>query len=493
MTNAIDASETVAVVKEESPTSGTRLQGFSSLDQEVRIEDVPTRGQFPVWLSGTFMRATPAKFEIGERSLGHWFDGLGMLNVFGFSEGRVSYANRYMQTPRLLDARQGRYRSTVSVGTDPCRRLGARLLSIFDPDAHFEPNINIARFGERYFMTTEAPCPLEFDPATLDTLGFTRDLDHDARDSHMLYDHMQFDPVAGSDKVTVVTRMGVRNEHRIDAINSRMKRRRVGGAPAGRPPEYMHSFLMTERFVVLPLQPLRYSLPGILRSGKFTECLSWRPEDGTMFAVIDRRTGELVSSHKTDAFFFWHTINAYEDGEDIVADIVCDDSPQSLYQIEMDKLRNPDFLPRFYGNARRYRIPLSGGPATGSVISDLRMEFPRINDARNTLSYHHVYGIAYRTAQSDWFDSITKLDVHTGEFIEWQESGCYPGEPIFVAEPGAVAEDEGVVLNVVLDSRTGRSFMLVLDARNMTEIARAELPHHLPFNFHSQYYSGVEL
>lgn len=248
---------------------------------------------------------------------------------------------------------------------------------------------------------------------------------------------------------------------------------------------------MTKRFVVLPLMPLRYSVPGILRSGKFTESLSWRPQDGTTFAVIDRACGELVSTHKTDAFFFWHTINAYEEGDEIVADIVCDDSPQSLYQIEMDKLRDRDFTPKFYGNARRYRIPLSGGPAKLTQISDLRMEFPRINDARNTQAYEYVYGIAYRSAESHWFDSIVKLNMTTGAFIEWQEPGCYPSEPIFAAEPDAVAENDGVILNVVLDSKAGRSFMLVLDARDMSEIARTQLPHHIPFNFHGQYYADA--
>jgi carotenoid cleavage dioxygenase-like enzyme len=302
---------------------------------------------------------------------------------------------------------------------------------------------------------------------------------------------MQFDPIPGTEQVTVVTRIGLRNEHRIDAIDSAMKRRRIGGAPAGRPPEYMHSFAMTEHFVVLPLQPLRYSLPGILRSGKFTECLSWRPQDGTTFVVIDRKTGKVTSKHKTEAFFFWHTINAYEDGNEIVVDIVCADSPQSLYDVDMDQLRDPGFKPRFYGNVRRYRLPIAGGETKGSRISDLRTEFPRINDAYNTLRYQYVYTISYRSENSDWFDSINKLDVDSGQIREWHEAGCYPSEPIFVVEPGAAAEDQGVILSAVLDSNAGCSFMLVLDAGTLSEIARAELPHHLPFNFHGQYYTDA--
>ena len=69
----------------------------------------------------------------------------------------------------------------------------------------------------------------------------------------------------------------------------------------------------------------------------------------------------------------------------------------------------------------------------------------------------------------------------------WHEDGCYPGEPILVREPGNDAEDGGVVLSVVLDARAGRSFLLVLDAESLGELARAEAPHHIPFGFHGQY------
>ena len=75
----------------------------------------------------------------------------------------------------------------------------------------------------------------------------------------------------------------------------------------------------------------------------------------------------------------------------------------------------------------------------------------------------------------------------SGERTVWSTPGCYPGEPIFVREPGADAEDAGVVLSVVLDTGAGRSFLLVLDAGSFEELARAEAPHHIPFGFHGMY------
>ena len=58
------------------------------------------------------------------------------------------------------------------------------------------------------------------------------------------------------------------------------------------------------------------------------------------------------------------------------------------------------------------------------------------------------------------------------------------GTPIY----GEPYEDDGVILSVVLDSTTEKSFLLVLDAETFEEVARAEAPHPIPFGFHGQYF-----
>jgi carotenoid cleavage dioxygenase-like enzyme len=58
-----------------------------------------------------------------------------------------------------------------------------------------------------------------------------------------------------------------------------------------------------------------------------------------------------------------------------------------------------------------------------------------------------------------------------------------------VAAPDAAREDDGVVLSVVLDGATERSCLLVLDAATFAELARAEVPHAIPFGFHGQFTS----
>jgi carotenoid cleavage dioxygenase-like enzyme len=86
-----------------------------------------------------------------------------------------------------------------------------------------------------------------------------------------------------------------------------------------------------------------------------------------------------------------------------------------------------------------------------------------------------------------WLERIVKIDVSDGATLSWSEPGCYPGEPVFVAAPEAQREDDGVLLSVVLDAAAGASFLLALDAADLSELARAQVPHHIPFSFHGQF------
>ena len=122
---------------------------------------------------------------------------------------------------------------------------------------------------------------------------------------------------------------------------------------------------------------------------------------------------------------------------------------------------------------------------TSERLIDEPIELPRINYFRcNEHPYRYVWGVA---SGSGWIDRIVKADVVDRQSTVWSEEGCFPGEPVFVAAPGAEAEDHGVLLSVVFDGRNGRSFLLVLDARSLDEVARAEVPHQIPFGFHGQF------
>ncbi len=51
--------------------------GFEDLRREVRIGRLEVDGRLPQWLEGTLVRNGPARYEVGNRTFNHWFDGLG--------------------------------------------------------------------------------------------------------------------------------------------------------------------------------------------------------------------------------------------------------------------------------------------------------------------------------------------------------------------------------------------------------------------------------
>jgi carotenoid cleavage dioxygenase-like enzyme len=224
----------------------------------------------------------------------------------------------------------------------------------------------------------------------------------------------------------------------------------------------------------------------MLFSGKpFIQNYEWKPERGTRFLVVDREDGSLRAAVHADAFFTFHQVNAFEDSGELVVDLVGYDDPSIIDQLYMDSLREGT-TPASPGTLRRYRLPLDGGEARYEQLFDEPLELPRIAyRSRNGRPYRFVY--AAGVAGPGVFDRLLKVDVEDGSARRWAEDGCFPGEPVFVPAPGTAAEDDGVVLSVVLDAAAGRSFLLVLDAGSFQELARAEAPHHIPFGFHGDF------
>jgi carotenoid cleavage dioxygenase-like enzyme len=459
--------------------------GFTSLEEETAVDSLPVAGALPAWLSGALVRVTPAKLEVGERRLAHWFDGLAMLNRFGIADGRVSYKSRFVDSVAYRDAQQGEWRHG-GFATDPCRSLFKRVQSIFSPDATDNPNVNLARIGERYIAMTETPMPIAFDPETLETIG---QLEYaDKLKAHVTTAHPHHDP----------ERDELVNYH---AYFSRVSKYVLYGLPAGssqrrviaelpvKEPSYMHAFGMSGRHLILSEYPLRVNPLKLAFSGKpFIENYVWRPEQGTRFQVIDRETGALRGTYETDAFFCFHHVNAFEraDGRELVIDLIAYDDPSIIDALYLDADGPRGSIPST--ELRRYVIDLNGGGVSSETLAR-DVELPRIDYARhNARPYRYAY--CSRSA-GGWFDELVKIDVEDGSEAAWSSPGCHAGEPIFVREPGSRDEDAGVVLSVVLDAPAGRSFLLVLDARSFEELARAEAPHHIPFGFHGQFLRGA--
>src|SRR5512143_2011507 len=125
-------------------------KGFTTLEGEFQIDDLPVSGQIPHWLSGSLVRNGPGRFEVGAQQYRHWFDGLSMLHRFSFRKGAVSYANKYLQS---RDYREAVIKGRIAVpefGTEPDRSIFQRLLSALDSGRIQNGNVNVARVADAY-------------------------------------------------------------------------------------------------------------------------------------------------------------------------------------------------------------------------------------------------------------------------------------------------------------------------------------------------------
>ena len=153
----------------------TARHGFDSLEEETRLDGLPIEGRLPAWLQGSLIRTGPAKWEVGDRAMNHWFDGLAMLHRFSFAGGEVSYASRFLDTRAYRAARDRGEIAYSEFATDPCRSLFKRVSAMFSPQLTDNANVNLTKVGERFIAMTETPIPVEFDADTLAAAGVPYD------------------------------------------------------------------------------------------------------------------------------------------------------------------------------------------------------------------------------------------------------------------------------------------------------------------------------
>lgn len=462
--------------------------GLRDVTTERELEELPVKGALPDWLRGSLLRNGPARFTVGARAYRHWFDGLAMLHRFAIADGGVTYSNRFLDSPaRQAVERDGRI-AYGEFATDPCRSIFKRVTTAFaPPQAGSNANVNLSVLEGQWVALTETPMAVAFDPETLRTagvVGYDDDLRGFVTTAHPHHD------VARCESLNYLLEFGSRSAYHVYAVpDGSRTRRRIASIPA-REPAYIHSFGDTERYVVLVEFPLVVNPLKLLTSGKpFIENYTWKPERGTVFHVIDKDTGEVVTRAKGEAFFAFHHVNAWESDGAVHVDVCAYDDPDVIDALYLDRARS-GFAADASVDARlrRYRVPLDGGAVTGETLAGEPLELPRVNyREHNGRPYRYVYGASRNPLAGRFLDQLAKIDTATREVRVWREPDTFPGEPVFVAAPDARSEDDGVILSVVLDARRETSFLLCLDAASFTELARAEVPQVVPFGFHGQF------
>lgn len=457
---------------------------------------------------------------------------------------RVTYNSRLTSDGLIEKVRKaGRLEGmTFAAKYEPCKTFFQKLQAFFSPATRILPkalpkanevNVGVtmsvnfpglsatgqAEAGPRdkgkissFCTKTDASILQMLDSETLEPIGLARqEILHPDLRGPISGAHAKSDPVTG-DVYNFNMQFGGQGTYRIFRTSASTGKTDILGT-LQHTTAYIHSLFLTENYVVLCIWNSYFKAGGsmILWKNNIAEAMEYSESQPAKWVVVDKRSAEeggqsIVATYDSPPFFGFHSVNAYEhtsaDGiKHITADIPAYQSLEVLNAFYFDNILSDspkagqvqgqwgDLLAPKY---RRYRLPdIPQEPREESRQAVVEFELPRhdtpelptLNWSVYTKQHRFVYGVC-DTGKSTFADSLLKLDLEDKSVKRWSKRGHTAGEPIFIADPGSSEEDAGVLLTVVLDGVSGKSYLLVLDAKDLSEVGRAKVNGAIGFGFH---------
>jgi carotenoid cleavage dioxygenase-like enzyme len=440
-------------------------------------------GNIPNWLRGEVVRTCPAVFETNDWHAQHWFDGLGMIYVFRIGGSAIDFRSRLLDSETARDAWQGKA-NLGSFGTPTVRPL---LKRIFEPIARTSDNtnVNIVTMGPDLVAMTEGDRQHVIDAETLASIGSVA-YSKDALGGAIMTAHPHFD-FERTKVLNVATQFSVSGRISIYEHAPASRERQVIGSWQTRHVPYIHTFGLTPRHAILVAHPFAVTPLRMLWSSKgYIDHFEWHPEEGTRLVVIDRASG-AVREHLTEAFFTFHTVNAFERDNATVLDLLA--YPDMDIMASLRTARMVAELPNLRPSLLRLTLRPGVERATVEKLSDVGFEFPSTNYKRVSGSpYRFAYGASdgYQ-AGGGYTSAVVKADIETGRSTSFSDGTHIFGEPLFVSRPGGDDEDDGVLLTVGAAQNAESSILAVIDAKTMALLASAKVQSSIPLGFHGSF------
>ncbi|PYH93572.1 putative dioxygenase [Aspergillus ellipticus CBS 707.79] len=538
---------TVQEPVEEHFNNWSNVKGFDANFEQKTPVELAIKGHIPTYAAGVLYRTGPGACKVDAANgetlrLSHWFDGFSEAHRFQLIAPdkthpamRVFYNSRFSTDDIIEQARQTGKFKNMGFGQkrDPCQMAYHKVQTEYEPVAPPTPasinvgvtlSINMPGVGtngsasrwdtstgiKTLTAKTDFNVYKHLDPETLEPISLARQQDfHPDLDGFMTAAHARSDPNTG-DLFNFNLTVGPvpAPTYRVFCVSASTGETTVLATFPGTP-AYIHSLFLSEDYVVLCVWNTHVSHRDL--NSSVMDCIKpFDPSKPATWYVVDRKTDRgLVATYESPAFFSFHTINSWQEttptGEtDIVADLIMFENLDFMHRLYYENLLSDSLAAKAICQGRTdasrstiTRFRLSAIPATpnqvpltatieSSACKALSPELPTMNPNYVTRKHRYVYGVADRD-DSTFFDGIMKFDNETKESLLWAHNAQSPGEPVFVADPDAANEDDGVLLSVVLDGFTGKSYLLCLDAHNLAELGRASVDGPVAFGFHGQH------
>ncbi|MBA3303321.1 MAG: carotenoid oxygenase family protein, partial [Acidimicrobiia bacterium] len=386
----------------------------------------------------------------------HWFTGDGMVHGVALGGGQARwYRNRWVRTSAMAEklgepAPRGPEPPMFDASNTNVLGHAGRVLALTEGCIPYELTAELDTVGRHDFG---GPLPSGFtahpkvDPATGELLGFAYGFDHPYVRYHVI----------GSDGALV---------------------RSVDLDTAG--PTMMHDFAVTEHHAVFFDLPVLFRL-DLAMDPSVPFPFTWDDDYGARVGILPRDGSGAVEWFEVDPCYVFHPLNAYEDGDRVVVDVV---RYPSMFRPATEASPTEPVT-----TLDRWVIDRTSGKVHEDRLDDRHQEFPQVDPRR--VGREHRYGYAASAAAfGKEGSSILKHDLRHGS-VESHEFGTakVPGEASFVPAAAGAGEDEGWLLSFVYDGERDGSDLVVLDATDLAgpPVAVVTLPQRVPFGFHGNW------
>jgi all-trans-8'-apo-beta-carotenal 15,15'-oxygenase len=476
---------------------------YESQPEEHAFRVTNVSGTVPADLSGAFLRSSPGLTKLGDHYL-NYFDGHALISGMSFRDGAATFRSRFVRTPL--------YEEETAKKAVVKRRIftnhPSRWSNLFALDFGNGAMHDVYAWGEGDALRIVAgndPGHFALDPRTLETKGPER-WNGAAPKGHEMGPMPSRDAATGH-LVGWVKKPGGLKPDQLKFVELDGQFRVVNETPfhaLAASPAVVHDQRATTNWFVATEQAVRLAAgQAIWGATTAFEAFKLPPGATATLLLAPRHGGGPLIRVPLPApvVIAFHVINAYEDGDTLIVDLVTYDgripfetfAPKPLRERVSTKDATPDARPM------RLRVdPKAGRVVESRLLGERSCEPPEVADSVMGQRYRYAY---FPTKASDafpeqgffgHFDAVCRIDVESGETRAWSP-GCLVSSVSFVARPSAASEDDGWLLTWL--HRPGGSAVAVLDAQRIEAgpVATLDTGVHLPAASHVRWAAGVQL
>ncbi|MPT47559.1 MAG: carotenoid oxygenase family protein [Sphingobium sp.] len=473
--------------------------GFNTPSRvEANVADLNVTGTIPPEMDGAFFRVQPdPQFPplLGDDIA---FNGDGMISMFRFKDGKVSFTQRWAKTDKWkLENAAGRalfgsYRNPL---TDD-ESVKGQYRGTANTNAYIHG-------GKLYALKEDSPA-LIMDPMTLETKGYT---DFDGKMKGETFTaHPKTDPITGN-----LCGFGYASK---GLLTRDMTYYEIG--PDGEllfdvwfeNPYYcmMHDFAITPDYALFSVMPMTSNWER-LKAGK--PHFGFDTSMPTYLAVVPRRAGATAADvrwFKGPNCFTAHVMNAHQDGTVLHIDMPVGENNMMPFFPDINDAPFDPMAGRLY--LTRWTVDLNQNEEEyrSEKLTDMIGDFPRIDDRSTGLKNRYGWLVVIDPDQpvelkggsaGGWvMNTLGMVDLETGTEQKWWAGPVSSvQEPCFVPRSPDSPEGDGWIVMICNRLETHSSDLLVFEATEIAKgpIATINIPIRMRFGLHGNWATTAQI